>query len=103
MAQDEEPDTAKDDENDEDSNTSHVQDKKKKQTKRERPYAKFTLSELVNSECFSNDFEKIPPPKGMGGRNYNICEMVGLGTNDHEDIDWYNDILVSLINIAYLY
>jgi hypothetical protein len=37
----------------------------------------------------------MPKLAGTGGHDYNICEMMGLGTKTSANADWYRDISVS--------
>ena len=65
--------------------------------KRERSCPEFTLRSIVDR---ANNGEVIPPilkPMGTGGRDFNIRDHIGLGSNNNDDRYWYKEILVSLV------
>jgi hypothetical protein len=86
------------DDNDDGSSNDDQQPKNKKG--RVEHHADFTLLELKNS---AGCVEKIPKQAGTGGRDYNIHEMMGLGTKTSANTDWYKDISVSYHQAANKY
>jgi hypothetical protein len=50
----------------------------------------FDLQDLVTCHKKGESIDKIPKPRGTGGRNYNIRDRMGLSDN----ATWYNDVLV---------
>jgi hypothetical protein len=84
------------------SSSSKADEDSKPSQKKEKPYTEFILSDIVNRGHMGEEIDKILRPKGTGGHDYNICEMMGLGSNDHEDIDWYNGILVSYLPFIHI-
>ena len=78
---------------DKDNNMATLKPKKK----RERSRADFTLRSIVDR---ADSGEVIPPilkPNGTGRRDFNVCDHIGLGSNNNEDRDWYKEILVSIL------
>jgi hypothetical protein len=61
-------------------------------------YCEFTWAELSHS---TEPVPHIPKPDGTGGRDYNIKEMIGLGSNHQDDIDTYKDILVNYFRLPF--
>jgi hypothetical protein len=61
-------------------------------------YCEFTWVELSHS---TELVPPIPKPDGSGGRDYNIKEMIGLGSNHQDDIDTYKDILVTFFCLPF--